>query len=242
MTGPAALLLEVIYPGRCLACGRRLLTALPAGEEPAAAGEPVCAGCLAALEPLSGRRCRTCGAVLISEAEVCLPCRERTYAFRSHCALFEYRGVIKELIYQYKFQHRRRLAPLFARLLAEELHAIHPGVPVVPVPSRRPPAFGEAGLHVERIARVLERRHDVRIWRLLRRKGGVPQKALGFEERRHNIRGAVSLVSHPGPDRRYPSVVLLDDVFTTGATADECARVLVEAGCPEVQVLTLAMG
>ena len=230
------MLLELLFPGRCLLCGARLLFETAAGTE-----EPVCASCLSALSPLSGRRCRICGAQLLSEEGTCLPCRERTFSFRSHRALFEYRGLVKDLLYQYKFQHRRRLAPLFARLLAAELERDHPDRPVVPVPSRRRTGLAEGSRHLERIARLLERRHGREVWRLLRRRGGVPQKGLGFEERRRNIHGAISLVAHPDPSWRAPAVVLLDDVFTTGATADECARVLGGAGFAEVHVLTLAM-
>lgn len=231
-----AVLLELLFPGRCLVCGRRLLFEAAAGRV-----EPVCASCLSALPPLSGRLCRVCGAPLLSEQDTCLPCRERTFSFRSHRALFEYRGIVKDLLYQYKFQRRRRLAPLFSRLLAEGLQRLHPGLPVVPVPSRTGPFLSEGGHHLERIVRLLERRHGRTVWRLLRRRGGVPQKGLGAEERRRNIRGAISLVPHPDPSWRAPAIVLLDDVFTTGATADECARVLAGAGFAEVHALTLAL-
>ncbi len=237
-----AVFLEALFPGRCLVCGRRLplIPPEPAGGAPVC-DAPICGECLAGLQPLSGRRCRVCSAPLLSEEGTCLPCRQRSYAFRSHHAIFEYRGIVKELIYQYKFQYRRRLAPLFARLLAGELARLHPGLPVIPVPSRRGFRLAEAGLHLERIARLLERRHGVPVRRVLRRRGRTPQKSLSFEERRRNIRGAVSLAARARPWKEAGAVVLLDDVFTTGATADECARVLAGAGCAEVYVLTLAM-
>jgi ComF family protein len=228
----AALVLEVLFPGRCLVCGVRLLF------EPPGAG-PVCSACLARLEPIAGRRCRVCSAPLLSEQETCLRCRETGYAFRAHYAVFEYRGAVKDLIYQYKFLNRRRIAPLFARLLHRELQSRFPGLPVVPVPSRRRLGPAGGGHHLERIARLLERRHGVRVLRVLRRKGRRPQKALNLEERRRNIRGAVSFTG--GARLPYSQVALLDDVFTTGATADECARVLLQAGIREVGVLTLAM-
>jgi len=69
-----------------------------------------------------------------------------------------------------------------------------------------------------------------------------PQKGLGYEERLKNIRGTICLRKAYRKEGGLPDrIVLLDDIFTSGATVDECARVLQLAGVREVRVLTLAM-
>jgi predicted amidophosphoribosyltransferase len=94
---------------------------------------------------------------------------------------------------------------------------------------------------VELVARVLERRHGIMVRRLLRRDGSVQQKSLDYDRRKANLKGKLSLLQ-PGRGPRVPrEVVLFDDVFTTGATLDACARVLREAGCTLVKALTLVM-
>ena len=76
--------------------------------------------------------------------------------------------------------------------------------------------------------------------RLLERTGGAQQKSLDFAQRRENLRGMIRLA--PGANALLPArVLLLDDVFTTGATLDACARALREGGCRSVLGLTLAI-
>lgn len=73
--------------------------------------------------------------------------------------------------------------------------------------------------------------------RLLKRSGGQAQKTLDLRERRENLRGRILDAGLAAP----PEAVLFDDVFTTGATADTCARVLMQAGCRKVSVVSIAM-
>ena len=91
------------------------------------------------------------------------------------------------------------------------------------------------------ISRYIARRHRIRIWRCLNRGGDVPQKALNYEQRVLNIAASgISLKGRSGPLAGASEVVLIDDVFTTGATADECARILLKGGAKKVHVLTFA--
>ncbi len=216
-------LLEVLFPGRCLLCGRWLLAA-------GSSGAPVCAQCRCSLRPLRGSRCQTCGMPLVSEHGVCTRCREAGFSFASHRSLFSYSEGVRELISCLKFEHRSRLAGFFADLVAERIASDLPRVPLVPVPGRR------SADAVELIARKLSAEHGITVLRVLARAGGRQQKSLNLEERRENLRGRVSIVKGPVP----PQVILFDDIFTTGATADACARVLVEGGCGKVSVITLA--
>jgi predicted amidophosphoribosyltransferase len=94
---------------------------------------------------------------------------------------------------------------------------------------------------VELVARELEKTHGLRVLRILSRAGHIQQKTLDYEQRRANLKGNISIARCRGNGILPRTVVLLDDVFTTGATLDACARVLREAGCMEVTAVTLAM-
>ncbi|MFP3959516.1 MAG: ComF family protein [Spirochaetaceae bacterium] len=133
------------------------------------------------------------------------------------------------------------MAELLGNCLARWLRETYPKeLPlVVPVPAspagRRRRGFDQSF----RLARILERRYGAAVCRALRRTGRRQQKQLDYEARSRNLRGAISVAR-----RRQPTlpktVLVLDDVFTTGATVNECARVLREAGVETVDAVTLA--
>jgi len=224
-------LAEILFPGRCLLCGRWLLLA-------GSGGLPICAECRDALVPLSGERCRQCSMPLTGERDLCSRCRTAGYLFECNHSVFAYAGPVRELIAAYKFGGRTRLARLFAPLLSQAVRGCFPGRTVIPVPPRPRRRGPDA---VERIARMLQQDHGLSVCRCLARTGGVEQKSLDFASRRENLRGRISVRSDVGPKGIPRAAVLLDDVFTTGATADACARVLVAAGCSDVAVVTLAI-
>jgi predicted amidophosphoribosyltransferase len=137
-----------------------------------------------------------------------------------------------------KFEGRSRIASLFADLAAGSVDGNRERLPVVPVPPRPGRSAPDA---VEHVARRLAQRHGRRVSRLLVRTGGVPQKSLSLEERRKNLHGMIQIAPSMRTRALPPRVLLLDDVFTTGATIDECARTLREAGCSQIYALTLAI-
>jgi ComF family protein len=191
------------------------------------------------VRPIAGPACSICGTPLLSEAGTCTRCRDRSYHFESARPVFEYAGAVRELLYLYKFEGRRRLAAVFAQWIAEALASCWPGVALVPVPGRAQPLRRRGWEHVAEIARHLERRHGARVLCCLARLPGGQQKLLDFAARAANVRGRIRFRDLGSP---LPAeVVLLDDVLTTGATADECARVLRSAGARRVHLVTLAI-
>jgi competence protein ComFC len=241
----AEAVLDLLFPGSCLLCGGDL--AVLATRSP----HPVCADCVAGIRRIEGRRCRVCGTALSSEREICTRCRERSFAFDRALPLFAYQGALRELLYLYKFEGRRRLAALFAAWIACALVEAWPGVPVVPVPGRARVLRVRGWEHVGEIGRALERRHGIEVVRCLTRRGGGEQKGLDFAGRAANVRGRIVYGATAGRGllrgarraglRSGGDAVLLDDVLTTGATADECARVLREHGTRNVHLVTLAI-
>ena len=225
-------LLEIFFPGKCLLCGEMLL-----GRSQSL--KPVCLSCLQGLIPITGRRCRVCSRALISEKDICTACRQREYNFDTNYSIFEYSGVIKELIYQYKFRRRKRVALIFTGFLAEALQRLYPQLIVIPVPPRKQPWGQRDWEHIDLIARYLEGFSGIRVARILKRSGKKAQKSMDYRQRAENIQNTISLKGDM--PNTYGNLVLLDDIFTTGATGNECARILVQAGCRSVNLVTLAL-
>jgi competence protein ComFC len=218
----------IFFPGRCLGCGAWM-------DVEADPSVPVCARCRARFAPVVDPRCPMCGTPLLVEERTCTRCRSAGYAFASSVAVFMYRGIVRDLVIALKSGGRRRLALLFAPFLANLLSERRPGVAVVPVPAR--PGLG-APDSVELLVRQLERRHGIRVLRLLSRLPGPAQKSLSYAERLRNLQGRIRVARDVRP---AGTLVLLDDVFTTGATLDACTRALLAAGAARVDAVTLAV-
>ena len=168
---------------------------------------------------------------------VCEGCWSAIARFPSPAtAIGEYDGVLREIIHALKYQGRRSTAPRLSALMAEQgIHVLRGADGVVPVPlhakRERERGFNQA----DDLARGL----GLPVIPLLRRvKSTRPQVELAASARRLNVEGAFEVIDLPG---RPPQVlVLVDDVTTTGATLEACARVLREAGAREVRALTAA--
>lgn len=242
-----------VFPQACLLCGAPLGFAPPGGV-------PVCPDCDRAILPISGARCEKCSQPLTSEQGLCMRCRTREFAFDAAFSLFRYDGAVRDLIAQYKFRGNRRLSGLFARHLAVACRERYSGIPIVPVPARPSGKRKRGWDHVEAILECLVRFHRIPALHLLVRKNGAQQKSLDFSGRMSNLNGLIAMsrawrTSQPtagfqpssaaeilrSPRALPRSVVLLDDIFTTGATASECSRVLRSAGVESIQVLTIAI-
>jgi ComF family protein len=228
------LLLDVVFPESCLLCGGDFSP----GEKRRG---PVCSECTAGLVPLTGPRCVVCGIPLISEIERCTRCRGHVFDFDGHASLFEYRAEIRELLYYYKFKGRAAVGDFFAQLLQRERP--WPGTPevIVPVPTSRKSVRARGFGHTERIARQVSRLSGIASGFYLRQMAGRPQKSLDLAQRQANLRGRIGIEEKGRAELHGRRVLLLDDVFTTGATVSECARVLKAHGAVHVFAVTLAM-
>jgi ComF family protein len=238
-------LLNFLYPPRCAACGAGL---------PIDARRRVCAPCRGAIEPLRPPLCRVCGTPLgaTDDAERCRHCHAAPPAFDSARAITRYRSGAdgsgtdgSSAVATLLRRHKYGLDQSLGRALAEYLDAA-PALDadtydvVIPVPLHRSRlrwrGFNQAALLGAALARRLNCSLDVAS--LARVRSTPPQTARDRAQRTRNVRDAFAV--------RRPSrvagrrVLLVDDVMTTGATADECARVLRAAGAQRIDVLTLA--
>lgn len=220
-------LLSLIVPPLCAAC-----------REPELSGAALCRECRARLVVLREPRCKRCGAPAASAALTCRECRQRSLAFDRAWAPFAYEGIARKTVSALKSQG----AVVVSRLMAAEVASLAPpGLlrgTLVPVPAhrrrRRRNGFNQAAA----IASALARETGLATADVLERIGPIaPQVGLERRARLSNAQGSVRLRTGSVPPER---AILVDDVYTTGATLDACARPLRVAGAAEVVALTFA--
>ena len=225
---------ETLFPAGCPVCGRPLVY-----EHEAYFG--ICEDCAAAFPVDSASsRCTVCGRTLISEQQLCTRCRaEKPRSFDRAVTVYPYTGKWLSLLHAYKFQGKRALARFFAAKIDEArscfFNADTGDLVYVPVPPR-PGKMKAAGWdQVESIARILTLTGGkTPVLRCLKRLKSESQKKLDARGRAQNLKGRILCTQKPPR-----SVLLIDDVFTTGATLDACAQALKAAGAEQVYGLCL---
>jgi ComF family protein len=224
---------EAVLPGCCALCNGALLTA-------AEAEVGLCDECARGFCVDDVPRCVKCGKPLISERGVCMACRRlaeagREFAFDGAFSAFHYMGAGVELLQAYKFGKRMILSRFFARTLVESGRMAGVSDAVwVPVPPRPGKIKATGWDQMETIARVLERQHGYPVSRCLERLPSRSQKELDGKTRLTNLIGKIRSIKTPPA-----SVILFDDLRTTGATLSICAETLKAAGTRKVYVMSL---
>lgn len=233
-------LASLAAPAPCRICEETLVTA---------SRVPVCQSCLERMPRLEEPLCARCGRFFPSgvPADVTTPlcqlCRRDIYAFTCARSFAIYERETVQAITLLKYEAISPLGGWFADRLVE-LVARHPALQavdtIVPVPLH-PTRQKERGFNqAELIARPLARRMDkpLRSWLLVRTRPRPDKLRLSRKERWRIVRGAYS--TREGSQVDNLRVLLVDDVFTTGATLDACSRALLQAGAASVAALTVA--
>lgn len=227
--------MEALWPTRCGVCD--------AGLPPGAT--PLCPSCAAAFPRWTGRACRVCGAALPDGGARCRECRNRRRDFRFCRSFGLYAGALKRAALLFKYAGRDALA----RPLGECLEAVarRPELRdadlLVPVPLHFIRRHARGYNQAELLARALSDRIGVPVVDALRRRRWTrPQAGLHREARRRNVAGVFEVRRAETVPVKGRRALLIDDVCTTGATLEACARALREAGARRVDALTLARG
>ncbi len=229
--------LDILFPPLCHVCRTFI---------PNAGDLHLCASCLGQNRSIISPLCVQCGIPFLTEAGIdhrCAACLTSPPPFTAARAAVDFSGPVKEMIHNFKYEHkvqlRRPLGILTAQRLQDFAISCAPDI-LIPVPLHnrrlRQRSFNQAVL----LAEVLAKYWQLPLCRtnLQRIRWTEPQISLDARERRANVRGAFAVASAELLNGKR--VILVDDVYTTGSTVAECAKVLRKAGAAAVYVVTTA--
>ncbi len=230
----ARLLLDLVFPRRCAVCDRPV-------DCP---GEGICRECRPKISYINSPFCMKCGKQLKSEKEeYCDDCFRRKHFYVQGKALYDY-GSMADSIFRFKYAGRQEYAMFYGKDLYERyggwLSAIKPDA-LVPVPvhirRKRQRGYNQAEL----IAQQLSKHSGIAVNRnlIIRKKKTKPQKELTWEERQNNLKKAFKICQN---DVKLSTIVIIDDIYTTGSTVDAMAQAFLDAGVKKVYYMALAAG
>ncbi len=223
-------MLDLLFPPVCSACGIRI-----------GRGSQLCHDCLGKLRYLTPPWCSKCG-MPQSQGGVCFHCRQNPLSLETVRSVFIYEEPLRGLIHQWKFSDHPELFYFFARqmFLFSQLYSplaswdLITAVPLHPTRERERD-YNQSSLLAEALGKSLEVPFSAKT--LQRIRGTQPQSKLSETDRRRNVKFAFHSAPGLANGKR---ILLVDDLFTTGATLNQCASSLKEAGARRIDGLTLA--
>ncbi len=224
---------DVLFPRRCPVCDRALRFRK----------EFICPSCLEKVRFIQSPACMKCGKGLAEEEEYCQDCGRKKHLYVQGAAVFEYSSVASS-IYRFKYGGRQEYAMFFGSCMASVLGArmkywrVQALIPVPIHPSRkRKRGYNQAQLLAEVISRQtgIPVRNDI----IARRRKTVPQKELDEKQRQNNLKKAFKILRN---DVKLDTIVIIDDIYTTGSTIDAMTTTLHTAGISKVYFAALAIG
>lgn len=227
--------INLLFPLRCPVCDE----IVPVGEG------KVCRLCRPKIRYILEPRCRMCGRQLNDNAAVfCTECERRKHIFDRGAALYDYQSM-KKSIYRFKYKGRCEYAKFYAEDIyshfKEDIRNMNADV-IIPIPlhksRKRSRGYNQAELiakHLSRITGIPMQKNWVR-----RIKKTVPQKQLDVHGRQNNLKKAFHI--KPNVVKLNQTIMLVDDIFTTGSTIDAVARELKRCGAGTVYFITLCIG
>lgn len=228
------ILVNYLLPPKCLKCHTMISQA-----------HRLCHTCWQQLTFISDPRCKYCGWPLPYTDTVltCLDCQQRPPVYNQSLSVFHYDGVIRDLIIRFKHNDATYLAPALAWWLATATKGIlNKADYLIPVPLHRwrllKRCYNQATLLAHNLTKLSGK---PTLKNVLRRQTNTsPQYHKTRQQRNQNVQGAFIVPFHKSRQISNKTIVLIDDVWTTGATIKACCRALKKAGVKEIIVLTLA--
>ncbi len=228
------MLMDIFFPRRCPVCDGVL----------SFGGERIHKDCVKRLKKVGVLHCATCGRPVRDSEEFCHACRTQRHDFDGVISVYIYNDAMRSSIYRFKYAGRQEYAAYYGRELAAALlpkRAYTSVDLIIPVPlfegKLKARGYNQAELLAAEMSKLL---HIPMSAGLVKRvRATRAQKELTAAERRKNLKKAFKMGKD---DVKLDSVLVVDDIFTTGSTLDEVAGVLKSAGVRRVYGVTLATG
>lgn len=235
-------LLSLLYPRRCPVC-HDIVTPW---------GQLICPDCLKKVAFVQEPTCLRCGKEIASEEiEYCYDCSHHTRSFAGGFALAVYDPVMRESIRRFKNKGRMEYADWYVEAIwqqyGKQLQELEIDA-VVPVPLHRSRRNERGYNQAELLARRLAKKLGVPVWprALKRTRKTTAQKYLGGRERQKNLESVFALGRGPRWGKGFwlkeKNILLADDIYTTGGTAEACTRILLDAGARSVYLVNICIG
>ena len=221
--------LQWLYPPHCLFCQ----DLLKIGREAV-----LCSDCHNVFSYNDGAVCQKCGCNLYVSQIYCDRCEKADFVFEKGIAAFSY-DKVRDGIAHFKLKGWKRDAKPFAHMMGDYLLTCYPEMAqksdlIMPVPihdkKQKKRGFNQSELLAVELAERIQKRCSAK--NLKRIRETIPQSSLSVKERKENIKNAFAL-ENPH-EIQQKTILLIDDIFTTGTTINECARVLYENGAKAV--------
>lgn len=224
---------EILFPRSCLLCGKELTWIDP----------DVCWECQE--EKLSRVKepvCLCCGKEISGNSWRCPDCQKNRRSYYGGMAVYNYNDTVRTLMSQVKYKNQRRAMEFFAqrfyKYCSRKTGALFPDA-LVPVPIHKRKKKERGYNQAEILAKKIGQMMNLPVKKLLVRVEDTPaQKDLSYEERLENEQHAFRAVKDLS---KYSCLILIDDIYTTGATAESCTRALLEAGAGRVYLGNIAI-
>jgi ComF family protein len=206
-------------------------------------GNRICAECRDKLKILTPPWCLQCGKKLMRPGEYCEDCRRKKHKYIRGRALYEYNSA-KLPIYRFKYGGRAEYAEYFgqeiSRNLGDFIREVNPDA-LIPVPLHKKRMRKRGYNQAQLLAEAVGRYTDIPVMNkmLVRVKNTRPLKKLNPVERQNNLKKAFNISEN---DVKLKTIIIIDDIYTTGSTIDEAADVLINAGVRDIYFITLACG
>jgi len=227
-------IIDLLFPRRCPICDRIV----------ASDGKLICNDCMTKVKFVGKTRCYKCGKPLEDESEeYCEDCQKRSHEYISGRAVFEYKSV-SDSIYRFKYKNRQEYVSFYGEMmscyLADWFNSINAQA-LIPVPIHKSKYKHRGYNQALLLAKAISERTGIPVEDklVIREKKTVPLKDLTPSERNNNLRGAFKIVPN---GVKLETIVIIDDIYTTGATIDAVARVLKSFGIRNIYFATLSIG
>lgn len=224
--------LDLLYPKTCYFCGKLCY-------------QQICGECKEKVVYIKEPRCKKCGKpVRYEEQEYCGDCQKHKFHYEQGRSLWIHKGAVPWSIYQFKYHNRRIYGEFYAqelyRLYGEWIQSWKIDL-IIPVPlhrnRRRKRGYNQAEIVAKHLGKLMNIPVDTKA--VIRNKYTKPQKILDNKERRKNLKDAFEVRK---PELKFRNILLIDDIYTTGSTIDEIAKILMRKRHNKIWFLTISIG